>query len=233
MSGSPAFEMTKGKPYAETFRCPGGDVCLDFCNSGQGLRGSHRTEWITGYEDLIDWLVAAGSMPEEQGLRLRKLASDTPELAASVWIRAMRLREALFRVIHAVAQDIGTGAPEDLRLLESEHAATLSLACLSRIGERYAWSLDPSSTSLHAALQPVVQAGLRLLTSESLIRVRRCGSPTCFWLFVDETKNRSRRWCEMASCGNLAKVRRHREKARKQAGHLCHAVPEGDPQTRQ
>jgi predicted RNA-binding Zn ribbon-like protein len=41
-------------------------------------------------------------------------------------------------------------------------------------------------------------------------RLRRCGSPTCYWLFLDETKNCSRRWCEMASCGNLMKVRRHR-----------------------
>ncbi|TMH87272.1 MAG: CGNR zinc finger domain-containing protein, partial [Betaproteobacteria bacterium] len=47
--------------------------------------------------------------------------------------------------------------------------------------------------------------------------LRRCASPTCYWLFLDETKNCSRRWCEMASCGNLMKVRRHRAKQHQSA----------------
>jgi predicted RNA-binding Zn ribbon-like protein len=52
------------------------------------------------------------------------------------------------------------------------------------------------------------------MTSERMKRLRRCGNSTCYWLFLDETKNCSRRWCEMASCGNLMKVRRHRERHR-------------------
>ena len=61
-------------------------------------------------------------------------------------------------------------------------------------------------------LQPILQSAADLLTSEALARLRRCGNPTCSWLFIDETRNRSRRWCEMASCGNVLKVRRHRER---------------------
>jgi predicted RNA-binding Zn ribbon-like protein len=48
------------------------------------------------------------------------------------------------------------------------------------------------------------------MTSPRLERLRRCGGDTCYWLFIDETKNCSRRWCEMAICGNRHKVRRHR-----------------------
>ena len=66
-------------------------------------------------------------------------------------------------------------------------------------------------------MQPLVESAVSLLTSAKLERLRRCGNSTCYWLFIDETKNHSRRWCEMASCGNVLKVRRHREKARSAA----------------
>src|SRR6267154_2752857 len=90
-------------------------------------------------------------------------------------------------------------------------------ARLSWTGEAYRWSLDPSAAALDAAMQPLVESAVNLLTSAKLERLRRCGNSTCYWLFVDETRNHSRRWCEMASCGNVLKVRRHREKARSAA----------------
>ncbi|TMH85003.1 MAG: hypothetical protein E6H45_10130, partial [Betaproteobacteria bacterium] len=74
-----------------------------------------------------------------------------------------------------------------------------------------------SAAALDAAMQPLVESAVGLLTSAKLERLRRCGNSTCYWLFIDETKNHSRRWCEMASCGNVVKVRRHREKARSAA----------------
>ena len=53
MAGSTAFQRSKGKPYAETFRCPGGALCLDFCNSGGGTRGVSGSEWIGRFSDLV------------------------------------------------------------------------------------------------------------------------------------------------------------------------------------
>src|SRR5947207_15587452 len=141
-----AYSRTRGKRYAETFRCPGGALCLDFCNSGQGIRGSQE-EWIPTYADLVDWLEAAGDLPESQALRLRTGGADAPQAAQQLFERAIAFRKALARVF--------------------------------------------------------------------LARLRRCGNSTCYWLFLDETKNCSRRWCEMASCGNLMKVRRHRARQRR------------------
>ena len=75
--------------------------------------------------------------------------------------------------------------------------------------------IDPEADELDAALQPLVAPALSLMTSSRMARLRRCGNATCYWLFIDETKNCSRRWCEMASCGNLMKVRRHRARSRR------------------
>jgi predicted RNA-binding Zn ribbon-like protein len=58
-------------------------------------------------------------------------------------------------------------------------------------------------------LWPIVRSAAELLTSEDLGRVRRCGREGCDWLFVDSSKNRSRRWCSMEMCGSRVKSRRY------------------------
>jgi predicted RNA-binding Zn ribbon-like protein len=216
MAGSTAFQRSKGKPYAETFRCPGGALCLDFCNSGGGTRGVSGSEWIAGFPELVDWLEAAAAVTGSQAARLREAGAASPRAAARVWSRAIKFREVLFRVLNAMAEG-GKVAREDLSDIEAEHARAVSFARLSWAGETYRWSLDPSAAALDAAMQPLVESAVSLLTSAKLERLRRCGNSTCYWLFVDETRNHSRRWCEMASCGNVLKVRRHREKARSAA----------------
>ena len=204
-----AYARTQGKRYAETFRCPGGALCLDFCNSGQGIRGARQEEWIPTYADLVDWLEAAGALTESQALRLSTGGAEAPQAAQQQFERAIAFREALARVLLARTES-RAAASEDLRLIDAEYARTARFARLSSTAEGFAWSLDAADSALDAALRPIVESAVGLLTSSKLARLRRCGSPTCYWLFLDETKNRSRRWCEMASCGNLMKVRRHR-----------------------
>src|SRR2546428_12639958 len=97
MAGSTAFQRSKGKPYAETFRCPGGALCLDFCNSGQSARGPSGAEWIASFPDLIDWLEAAQALAAGQAARLRPAGAASPRAAAPGWGRAVKVRGAPFR----------------------------------------------------------------------------------------------------------------------------------------
>src|SRR5882762_601910 len=204
-----AYARTQGKRYAETFRCPGGALCLDFCNSGQGIRGSRQEEWIPTFADLVDWLEAAEALTESQALGLRAGGAEAPQAAQQLFKRAIAFREALARVLLARTEG-RAAAPADLRIIDAQYARTAPFARLAATPEGFAWSLDAAASALDAALRPIVESAIGLLTSSKLARLRRCGSPTCYWLFLDETKNCSRRWCEMASCGNLMKVRRHR-----------------------
>jgi predicted RNA-binding Zn ribbon-like protein len=66
-------------------------------------------------------------------------------------------------------------------------------------------------------LAPVVRAAADLATSAELSRIRECGSDTCFWLFLDRSKNGTRRWCDMKVCGNRAKARRHYQRGKSSA----------------
>src|SRR2546422_10753279 len=167
VAGSTAYQRTKGKLYAETFRCPGGALCLDFCNSGQSARGPSGTEWLAGFSDPSDWLEAAQALAGGQAARLRRAGAASPGAASEVWARAIRFREALFRVLNAKAEG-GAVAREDLSDIEAEHARAVSFARLSWTGEGYRWSLDPSAAALDAAMQPLVESAVRLLPSAEL-----------------------------------------------------------------
>ena len=190
-----AYERTRGKPYAETFRCPGGE------------------EWIASFADLLAWLHAAGALAPRQISTLRTSAEGAPQAAERVWSRALAFRETLARVLLARAQGKSPDAG-DLRALEAEYARTARYGRLASSEEGFRWTVDAQADELELALRPLVESAISLMTSARMARLRRCGNDTCYWLFLDETKNCSRRWCEMASCGNLMKVRRHRERHR-------------------
>jgi predicted RNA-binding Zn ribbon-like protein len=201
----------------ETFRCPGGALCLDFCNTGQGLnphwvregqgKNSQSEEWVPTFTDLVDWLNTARAIDARQASWLGAASERSPEAAVKVWRRAIELREALTRLLLARTEGRKHEAP-DLKVIDTEYARTALFARLEATSEGFAWNVEPEA--LDAALRPIVESAVALLTSPKLARLRRCGNSTCYWLFLDETKNCSRRWCEMASCGNVMKVRRHR-----------------------
>jgi len=127
----------------------------------------------------------------------------SPETARKLWTRAIRFREALARVLLAKTDG---GAPADegpAADREGVRAAPRLCARLVPSDAGFRWTLAADEIELDSALRPVLESAVALMTSERMARVRRCGNSTCYWLFLDETKNHSRRWCEMASCGNL------------------------------
>src|SRR2546425_307923 len=147
-----AYARAKGKRYAETFRCPGGALCLDFCNSGQGIRGSRQEEWIPTFADLVDWLEAAEALTKSQALRLRTGGAEAPQAAQQLFERAIAFREALARVLLARTEGRAP-ANEDLRLIDAEYARTAPFARLSATDDGFAWTLDSSAAELDAALR--------------------------------------------------------------------------------
>src|SRR5438093_1265585 len=72
--------------------------------------------------------------------------------------------------------------------------------------------VDAAADDLRSPLAPVIKSTVDLLTSPAIDRVRTCAADTCEWLFLDTTKNRTRRWCDMKVCGNREKVRRFRSR---------------------
>ena len=205
--------LVRDHPSAETFKCPAGEFALDYCNTGQGIRGRRGIEWFNSFADLLNWLEATGEVSRKQAAALRARAEQSPDEASKVFTRALALREAIARVLIAKTAE-QKPADDDLRLIEREYAHTAPCGRLVASDDGFRWTVDAEAEELDSVLRPVLESAVSLMTGERMKRVRRCGNTTCYWLFIDQTKNCSRRWCEMKSCGNLMKVRRHRERHR-------------------
>ena len=87
---------------------------------------------------------------------------------------------------------------------------TPARSALQRIGAGFGWRVEGSRlTNAPALLAPALWSAGDLLTGPQLARVRECANDKCLWLFLDESKNGTRRWCSMSACGNRAKAHRH------------------------
>ncbi|MBB6099859.1 putative RNA-binding Zn ribbon-like protein [Deinobacterium chartae] len=199
---------------APRFSFLGGQVCLDFANTVDWHASATPTDRLRSYPDLLAWGVQAGLLDEPAAMRLLEAAAHDPQQAMAALERAVALREALFRIFSAVASGHGA-APADLEHLgAARRLAALHERLLPHPDGGYRWAWEDSA-ALDRALWPVVRDATDLLTSAALRRVRRCQSEDgCGWLFVDSSPSGRRRWCSMQDCGNRAKARRHRQRAK-------------------
>jgi predicted RNA-binding Zn ribbon-like protein len=186
----------------------GGDLAIDFTNT-VGSRGGTPAEHFRTAGDIVAWMEARGVLAPSAAARLRRELHAEPAAARRGFDRTIELREALYRTLAARAGG-RTPRPDDLAIVNRALAATLSRTRLAVRGDRLDLIVDDDRGGLDAALHPIVRAAADLLTGDALSRVRLCGDPECAWLFVDTTRNGRRRWCDMNTCGNRAKVRRFR-----------------------
>ena len=199
-----------GSP-APAFDLSGGRVCLDFANTLSKRLASHPRELLVGYGNLVAWSQQAGVVTEHEARALLREAQRHPAEAAAVLERAIHLREAIYRIFSAVAaQRRAEGG--DLAALNAALADALPLLGLVPAGDRFAWEWMTNGQRLDRMLWPVARSTADLLTSAELTKVRECEAESCAWLFLDRSRNRSRRWCDMGVCGNRAKARRHYER---------------------
>lgn len=196
----------------------GGRPALDFINTEGGERNG-PPERLGSYGDLVAWSLYAGLVDDEEASALERAAGERPEEAAAVFERAIELREALYRLFVSTAAS-GAGPStagravdaSDRAVLDRELAEAWSRRRLVPAGGVFEWRFAADG-ALDLPLWRIVEDAAELLTSARILtRVKECGGPDCTWLFLDESRNRSRRWCEMGECGNRAKARRYRER---------------------
>lgn len=190
-----------------------GAVCLDFANTVGGLRGADAREYLHNYHDLAAWSQQARIIARDEADRLLGMAARRRAEAEVVFARAIALREAIYRIFTAIIAD-REPARADIAILNAELAR-------ATVRREVRWSANVfisawvhDETALDAMLWHIARSAADLLMSASARLVRQCSGDTCGWLFVDTTRNGSRRWCAMRGCGNRAKVRRHRTRQR-------------------
>ena len=207
---------TSGRTVS-TVPLEGGQLALDFVNTIGGLRDqppSPSDELLESYDDLVVWCVRLGVISEADGRKLSRAAGRDEKGAQRALRRARQLRELLYATFRPLA-DGAEPAAELLDGLRDADRAALATARLAPDGARASamrWTWPPAQ-DLDDPLRPITHSAVELLTSGPLEQLKLCGN--CRWLFLDQSRNHSRRWCSMNECGTQMKQRRFVERRRR------------------
>jgi predicted RNA-binding Zn ribbon-like protein len=202
----------------------GGTLCLDFINTVEPRTGPVSRDWLAGYPDLVAWARHGGLFDEATAGVLLRTSAARPSAAQAAFQTAIDLREGLFRLFAAIV-DNKTPTPADLDVLGGAFTAATKRGRLAPQAGRFDWNWDAavpadasggaSADSLDRPWWPVAASAVELLTHGPLDRIKQCPTDEgCSWLFLDATKNRSRRWCSMDDCGSHVKARRQTDQRR-------------------
>jgi predicted RNA-binding Zn ribbon-like protein len=201
--------MLETDKYARPLHLQEGWLCLDFANTLEWRATDQPTERLNDYPNLVSWAQGKGVISEGEVEHLVRSAEVHPAQASAVLNQAITLRETIYRIFSAV---VAGRSPETADLAALNAALSQGMAHLRIIqtAAGFVWDWDGGEDALDQMLWPVVRSAVDLLTSKELERVGECaGDWGCGWLFLDMSRNHSRRWCSMELCGNRAKVRRH------------------------
>jgi predicted RNA-binding Zn ribbon-like protein len=184
-------------------------LCLEFANTLHWHASDRPRETLRSYEDFLAWAAAQGSISHGEFSALTRHARREAQAAAAAYGRVKSLREAIYRIF--VARIAGKApARRDAALVNEELQHALAHYHIAFGADGPNWRRVAHAAALDEPLWPIVQSAAELLLSKDLReRVGQCADPAgCGWLFLDLSKNRSRRWCSMQDCGNRAKQRR-------------------------
>jgi predicted RNA-binding Zn ribbon-like protein len=170
-------------------------------------------ERFGSYSDVVGWAWRASVLNAEEASRLGRLATRNPTGALAVWERAVRLRGALQALYTAIAGGKRVRGVW-LDALNQELASAMSRSQVVPTDSGFTWVWAHGGKALDSMLWPVARSAADLLTEGPLSTIRVCEGRGCGWLFLDTSRNRTRRWCDMKICGNRAKARRHHERAK-------------------
>jgi predicted RNA-binding Zn ribbon-like protein len=206
--------MGKSAKSETTWKLLGGRLCLDFANTADWHASDQPEELLTSYTELVSWSQQAGLLTDQQARRLLRQAAERPDDAAAVLRQAIDLREAIYAIFAAIAHGQSPRA-SDLSTLNAALSETLAHSKIVPAESGFEWQWVGDASALAQPLWSVVRSAADLLTSNELHRVGQCADDRgCGWLFLDTSRNHTRRWCSIEDCGNRAKAQRHYERKR-------------------
>jgi predicted RNA-binding Zn ribbon-like protein len=187
---------------------------MAFVNTLSGRGTDAPKEGLVSYAALVEWARGVGVLSAPTAADLRRQAEVHAGEADRVLADALDLREALHALFSAVDRGTPPAAPLLVTLADRLSAGYVRARLVFQEGTLQ-WAPGPVA-ALADITRELARAAARLVGSGSLARVRRCASEDCRWWFVDDTRNHSRRWCDMKTCGNRAKLRRFRARRAQQ-----------------
>ena len=199
------------KRDAGSIKLSGGALCLDFVNTVHCYGCIDLGEYLNTYNDLVAWSRHVGVINDKDAKVLSLKAARHPAEAKSAHKRAIDLREAVYRIF-SISLTGRSPDQEDLALFNEHLGETMLRSQIVKTQDGFYWDMAGNKEKLDWILNPIIRSAAELLVSDEFRQVKKCADPVCGWLFLDTSRNRSRRWCDMADCGNRAKASRFYKK---------------------
>jgi predicted RNA-binding Zn ribbon-like protein len=199
--------MTDKKRTAASLKLLGGRLCLDFVNTLDWRGTDTPQEFLNTIDDLVVWCRHAGITRKEEDQNLHRLAARQGSNAGKVLTRAIKLRETIYRLFSAAVSGLDP-AQKDLDFFNENLSLSMKDSKITRTQDGYRWENTGDKQQLEWILNPIIRSAVDILVTAELKKVKACADPACGWLFIDVSRNRSRRWCDMQDCGNRAKASR-------------------------
>jgi predicted RNA-binding Zn ribbon-like protein len=199
------------KRDAGSIKLSGGALCLDFVNTVHCYGCADLGEYLNTYSDLVAWSRHVGTITDNETKTLSRRASRHPAEAISAHRRAIELREAIYRIFR-IGMEGQSPTQDDLAVFNDYLGEAMTRSQIVKTQDGFYWDMTGNKEKLDWILSPIIRSAADMLVSDEFRRVKKCADPVCGWLFLDISRNRSRRWCDMADCGNRAKASRFYKK---------------------
>ena len=196
------------QPNARLVPAPGEELGVGFANTRRWRGSTPAVETMHGLGDVLAWCAEAESVDARTRMTLEAWGNRHATEAARLFDETIAARETIYALLSAAA----AGSPvagRDLEALNRLLAAAPARTTLVAEAARSLWRLPAAEPTAASLLAPVLWSTGDLLAGGRLARLRMCANDKCRWLFVDDSKSGTRRWCTMSTCGNRAKAHRH------------------------
>lgn len=192
-----------GKSVNRRFILVGNHLCVDFANTVYDPNDPAGT--LRSWNDLVDFLEAAGVANRSEATWLRALGVQGPGACAEAFIKALSLRDSLRNVLTAIEArgDIPANWIEEINAVLQAGEGYEQL-----VSTKTGWRLlfIPRSEEPLRVLVSVARSAAKLIEEGAAAPIRKCGNPNCVLYFYDVSPTLRRRWCSMEICGNRMKV---------------------------
>jgi predicted RNA-binding Zn ribbon-like protein len=189
----------------------GGHVAIDLANTVTA-RNATPVDWLDRYSAALDWVALTGHFDDGALAELRRTDAEDPVAGDLALQRLRRLRETVHDVLEVTILD--EPAPERLADFEAQWKDAVAHTRVGLSAGHVGLELDVETSRLDYVRHELALRAFELLEAVPLSRTRICAGSACGWIFIDSSKGGRRRWCDMATCGNAAKSRRHYERKR-------------------
>ena len=184
----------------------GGCICFHFVNTVHSRVEEDSYDYLNSYDDLIEWMEKVKLFPSEKLINLKKVAASDNKAAEKALIKIKKQRELLYSFFSPI---IHNKRPEDSVIKNINKTLSDSLSALSfnysNGGLELGW--NAVTLNLYGPLKIIFKDVFDIITTIPQNRLKECKA--CGWLFLDKSKNNSRTWCSMQTCGSIEKAKRY------------------------